>query len=174
MLFRGTGPVARAIQWGGRSQYSHAALLSRWNGRWLVAEVREWYGGRIVTLASQVERYSGAIDYFAPNKDMLLRWSPEVATKYMRDLAGCDYGYLAVLSAAIRHLPLLRWLVKPRLEVIDRLYSPPYCSQAVAMAAKFAGCDPCPELDDRLTEPGDLARSLLWGYAATLVKGVDV
>ena len=66
--------------------------------------VREWHGGRAVTLESQVAKFPGRIDVYRTNPSN--RW-PEYdrtrATTMMRRLAGCDYGYTAVLAAAMLH-----------------------------------------------------------------------
>jgi hypothetical protein len=168
LLFRGSGWVANAIQWGGRSEYSHAALAADWFGQVMCLEVREWVGGRAVTLASQVKKYPGAIDVYRADTTRHPEYIRKIAVATMKDLAGCQYGYFSVLLAAIGHLPFLRRLVSREAETIERFNSPPYCSQAIAIAAERAGVDPVPNLDDRLTEPGDLARSSLWNYRFTL------
>jgi len=88
----------------------------------------------------------------------------------MRRLAGCDYGYAAVLAAAMLHLPVLRLAVRAEVndQVIDR--RPPFCSDACAMADRLGGgVDPVPHLADRLTEPADLARSPFYAYRFTLM-----
>jgi hypothetical protein len=165
LLFRGHGLIAQAIQWGGRSEYSHAAMACWWMDQLFCLEVREWVGGRAVTLASQVERYPGCIDVYRADHPEYIR---STATDKMKSFAGCDYGYLAVLAAALTHLPFVRKWASRSKEAAEQWNSPPYCSQAIAIAAERAGVDPVPNLDDRLTEPGDLARSSLWDYWFTL------
>lgn len=166
LLFRRRGLIAKA----GRGIHSHAAKAAWWGGELFCLEVREWYGGRAVTLESQVERYPGVIDVFQVNPED--RWGPYdriAATDYMRRLAGCDYGYLSVLAAAALHLPLVRWFVRPDMEDASASRRPPFCSQACAMADRLGGgVDPTPQLADRLTEPADLARSPLYEYRCTL------
>lgn len=165
LLFRRRGLISIA----GRGIHSHAAKLAWWEETPLCLEVREWYGGRAVTLASQVRRYQGQIDLFRTNPDN--RWSEydaQASTRYMRQLTGCDYGYGAVLQASLLHLPFIRTFVTPDVEdrVIDQ--RPPFCSQACAMADRLAGgVDPTPQLADRLTEPADLARSPFYRYQFT-------
>ncbi len=115
----------------------------------------------------------GAIDLFAANPDD--RW-PEydraAAARYICRLAGCDYGYWAVLEAALLHLPISRHLVTPSVEDAATDRRPPFCSQACAMADRIAGgVDPVPHLADRLTEPADLARSPFYEYRFTLTGG---
>lgn len=156
----------------GRGVHSHAAKLSWWGDEPFCCEVREWYGGRAVTLASQVRRYAGRIDVFRTNPK--LRW-PEydriAAVRYMRRLAGCDYGYAGVAAASLLHLPGVRLFAKPCVDDAHLAARPPFCSQAVVMAERLAGgVDPVPHLADRLTEPSDLAQSPFYEYQMTLTR----
>lgn len=167
LLFRRGGLIAIA----GRGVHSHAAKAAWWQDELFCLEVREWHGGRAVTLASQVRRRPRQIDVYHANPAN--RW-PEYdrirSTQLMRRLAGCDYGYAAVLAAAMLHLPFVRMAVRANIDdsAIDR--RPPFCSQACAMADRVGGgVDPVPHLADRLTEPADLARSPFYQYAFTLV-----
>lgn len=166
LLFRRRSLIAVA----GRGEHSHAAKAAWWGDELFCLEVREWHGGRAVTLESQVRKFSGRIDVYRANAHQ--RW-PEydrtLSTQFMRRLAGCDYGYAAVLAAAMLHLPLVRLAV--RAEVDDRAIDrrPPFCSQACAMADRLGGgVDPVPHLADQLTEPADLARSPFYEYLLTL------
>ena len=167
LLFRRRGLISIA----GRGSHSHAGKTAWWGDDVFCLEVREWHGGRAVTLESQVRKRPGHIALFRANPNN--RW-PEYdrtrSTILMRRLAGCDYGYTAVLAAAMLHLPLLRMAVRADVEdgAIDR--RPPFCSQACAMVDRVGGgVDPVPHLADRLTEPADLARSPFYRYELTLV-----
>ena len=167
LLFRRRGLISIA----GRGTHSHAAKAAWWDDELFCLEVREWHGGRAVTLASQVQKFSARIDVYQTNPSN--RW-PEYdrtrSTKMMRRLAGCDYGYAAVLSAAMLHLPFIRTAVRAATEDDAIDHRPPFCSQACAMTDRIAGgVDPVPHLADRLTEPADLARSPFYQYAFTLV-----
>jgi len=166
LLFRRRGVISIA----GRGVHSHAAKAAWWGDDLFCLEIREWYGGRAVTLSSQVRRYPGRIDVYQVNPDN--RW-PEYdaagASRFMRRLAGCPYGYLGVLAAAALHLPLVRFLSRPDLDDHDSARRPPFCSQACAMADRLGGgVDPVPPLADRLTEPADLARSPFYRYRFTV------
>lgn len=174
LLFRGRGLVARLIGVAGRSEYTHAARAVWWGNDLFCCEVRELKGGRAVTLESQVRRFPGAIDVFEVNPNRRWReYSRRGAVRFIRRLAGCDYGYRGVAAAALRHLPLWRFLVRPDLDDRRRDTQPPFCSQACAMADRLGGrVDPAPHLADRLTEPGDLARSPFYRYRFTLA-GVE-
>jgi hypothetical protein len=170
LLFRGRGPIARLIGVAGRSEYSHAARAVWWGCDLFCCEVRELRGGRAVTLESQVRKFPGAIDVFEVNPSNRWReYNRRGAVRYMRRLAGCDYGYLGVLQAAVRHVPLWRFLVRPDSDDRRAPDQPPFCSQASTMADRLGGgVDPVPHLADRLTEPADLARSPFYRYRFTL------
>lgn len=159
------------ITTAGRGEHSHAAKAAWWDRDLFCVEIRGWTGGRAVTLSSQVQRFSGQIDVYETNPGN--RW-PEYdragAARFMRRLCGCDYGYGGLAAAALLHLPLVRWFVKPEVddEAVDR--RPPFCSHACAMADRLGGgVDPVRHLADRLTEPSDLARSPFYRYRFTLV-----
>ena len=170
MLFRGRGVVSRLIGVAGRSEYSHAARVVWWGDMLFCCEVRELKGGRAVTLESQVRRFPRQIDVFETNPGN--RWKEydrSGAMRYMRRLAGCDYGYFGVLQAALRHLPVWRFWIRPDMNDKRITSRPPYCSEACALADRLGGgVDPVPHLADRVTEPADLARSPFYRYRFTL------
>ncbi len=167
LLFRRRGLIAIA----GRGEHSHAAKAAWWGDDLFCLEVREWHGGRAVTLQSQVRRRPGRIDVYRANPAN--RWPEYDRTRsitMMRRLAGCDYGYVGLAAAAMLHLPFIRMAVRAEVDdnAIDR--RPPFCSQACAMVDRIGGgVDPVPHLADRLTEPADLARSPFYKYLFTLV-----
>lgn len=171
LLYRSRGVIASLIRVAGRSDYSHAARAAWWGDDLFCCEVRGLTGGRAVTLASQVRRYPGLIDVYETNPSN--RWphyDRPAAVRYLRLLAGSDYGWTAILAAATLHLPVVRLLVRPELSDSVTSSRPPYCSQACALADRLGGgVDPVPRLADRLTEPGDLARSNFYRYRFTLV-----
>ncbi|MCH8342165.1 MAG: hypothetical protein IIA51_11510 [Chloroflexi bacterium] len=166
LLFRRRGLISIA----GRGDHSHAAKAAWWGDDLFCLEVREWHGGRAVTLSSQVRKFPARIDVYQTNP--LDRW-PEYdraeATAVMRRLAGCPYGYGSVAAAALLHLPFVRLFAKA--DVYDREppMRPPFCSQACAMSDRIGGgVDPVAHLADRMTLPGDLARSRFYRYLFTL------
>jgi len=167
LLFRRRGVISIA----GRGRHSHAAKAAWWGEDLFVLEVIELHGGRAVTLSSQVRRWPGRYDIYETNPDR--RWpnyDRAAATRMMKRLCGCDYGYGGVLAAALLHLPLIRCFAKP--DVDDRATDrrPPFCSHACAMADRLGGgVDPVKQLADRITEPADLARSPFYRYRFTLV-----
>ncbi|HEX3725612.1 MAG TPA: hypothetical protein VHV08_05190 [Pirellulales bacterium] len=166
LLFRRRGLISIA----GRGDHSHAAKAAWWEDDLFCLEVREFHGGRAVTLASQVERFPARIDVYQSNPQE--RW-PEYdrlgATRMMRRLAGCRYGYWGVLSASLLHLPIARLMAHADVCDADDARRPPFCSQACAMSDRLGGgVDPVKHLADRMTLPADLARSPFYKYLFTL------
>jgi len=166
LLFRRRGLISIA----GRGDHSHAAKAAWWGDDLFCLEVREWHGGRAVTLSSQVQKFPVRIDVYQTNPDD--RWAEydrAGATAVMRRLAGCSYGYGGVAAAALLHLPLVRLFA--RADVYDAAPPdrPPFCSQACAMSDRIGGgVDPVAHLADRMTLPADLARSPFYRYLFTL------
>jgi hypothetical protein len=167
LLFRRRGPIAIA----GRGDHCHAAKAAWWGIDLFCLEVRQWFGGRAVTLSSQVARWPGRIDVYQANPDH--RWANfdrAGVVRFMRRLCGCQYGYAALAGAALLHLPVVRWFVRPNLDSESPPSRPPFCSQACSMADRLGGgVDPVEHLPDCLTEPADLARSPFYRYRFTLI-----
>jgi hypothetical protein len=167
LLFRRRGLISIA----GRGDHSHAAKAAWWQEDLFCLEVREWLGGRAVTLSSQVRRFPGRIDVFQTNPGN--RW-PDYdragATRAMRRLAGCGYGYWGVATASLLHLPFARLLARADVRDDEFEVRPPFCSQACAMSDRVGGgVDPVSHLADHMTLPGDLARSPFYQYQFTLI-----
>jgi len=166
LLFRRRGLISAF----GRGVHSHAAKAAWLKGELACVELREWHGGRIVSLESQVRRYPGRIDVFETNPDD--RWANYDrlgAMAQMLTLAGRPYNYRGILYAALLHLPVVRLCVRPDLDDQRTNGRPMFCSQAVAAAERIGGrVDPVPNLADCLVEPADLARSPFYRYRFTL------
>jgi len=166
LLFRRRGLIATI----GRGEHSHAALAGWWGNTLCCLEVHGRYGGRVVTLASQVARFPGRIDVFLADPDD--RW-PEFdrqqTVQTMLQFAGRPYGYRNFVRIALRHIPGLRLFFSPQTSDTASAVGP-ICSEACALATRLGGgVDPVPQLADDLTEPADLARSPFYRYRATLV-----
>lgn len=166
LLFRRRGLISIA----GRGDHSHAAKAAWWGEDLFCLEVREWHGGRAVTLSSQVQRFPGRIDVFEVNPfDRWPHYDRAGASAVMRRLAGCAYGYAGVAAAALLHLPVVRLFTEPDVHDDAASGRPPFCSSACAMSDRIGGgVDPVPHLADRLTLPADLARSPFYRYRFTL------
>lgn len=167
LLFRGRGVVSRFIRVAGRGHYSHAAMPVWARSSLLCCEVREFHGGRAVTLSSQVRLYPGCIDVYRTVPPCVSTpgqrsFDAGYAADLMLRKAGTKYGYSAVLKAGLLHLPFVRLWQTPDTD------DESVCSEALASCLRKAGMDPTPNLSDRLTEPNDLARSICFQYLWTL------
>jgi hypothetical protein len=87
----------------------------------------------------------------------------------MRKFTGHAYGWWHLLAVSLLHMPIVRWFIPVNYRDTDADNHAPFCSEARVIADRLAGVDPVPLLPDRLTEPGDLARSLFYRYRFTLV-----
>ena len=170
LLFRGSGLVSTLIRIAGRGHYSHAGMCVWARGVLLCCEVREFHGGRAVTLSSQVRLFPGSIDVYRPvvGDCQSVSFDPHRAADAMLRKAGTRYGYRAVWQAGLLHLPVIRLWQTPDTDDEATSGTPEFCSEAVASALRGEGLDPTPNLSDRLTEPNDLGRSAALRYLWTL------
>lgn len=166
LLFRPRGILCRALAVAGRSKYTHAAMAGWWGDRLMNVEMTSG-GGRAQLLSNIVVRWPGVIDVYEANAARR-RFSRKKALAAMIAVTGKPYGRWNLFRASIYHLPLVRFLASPDANDLETTAWPPFCSQAVAMACRAGGVDPVPELADRLTEPGDLARTTFFKYRCTL------
>lgn len=169
---------SRLICVAGRTPYCHAAM-AYWNRstveQAVLLSVLEMCarGGRQSSLAEQVDRYPGLIDVFESGLEHTMTGRRQFyrhrAVEVMTGFVGRRYGWWNLLRTSLVHLPFVRLLVRPSTD--DQLENghPPFCSQAIAAACRAGGVDPVPNLADRMTEPGDLARSPFFKYRFTLV-----
>ncbi len=172
LLFRHSrGIVGELIGIAGRSEYCHAAMAAWWNGRLMCLETVQGRGGRAVLLSNLVAREPGLIDVYRANANRR-RFNRDAAVGAMIDITGRRYGWWSLLKASTVHLPVFRFLVVPDTDDAAN-GSLPFCSQAVARACRAGGADPVPNLADRLTEPGDLARSPFFRYRFTLTLDTE-
>jgi len=160
------GLFGRLIAKAGRSGYSHAGMAAWWNGRLMCLETIQGRGGRAVLLSNLVEARPGRIGVYAAAASGE-PFDRQAAVEAMIEITGRRYGWQSLLCTALIHLPVVRLLVHPDTDDAAN-GSLPVCSQAVARACRAGGVDPVPNLADRLTEPGDLARSVFFRYRFTL------
>ena len=170
LLFRRAGLTGVIIGAASRSIYSHAAMAAWWDDTLFCLEMREWIGGRGVRLSKLVDQYPGRIDVYRADLGLDER---KAAVDAMRQATGVPYGWLTILWHAWRTLPVVRWFVSPPVD--DRANgSPVVCSSLLARVYReAAGHDPVPNLSDRGTTPGDLARSTLFTYRWTLLPACE-
>ncbi len=170
LLFRPRRRVfGRLVATAGRSNYSHAGMAAWWQRRLMCLETVQGRGGRAVLLSNLVR--SHAIDVFGPDVSGH-RFDRLAAVEAMIEITGRRYGWRSLGHAALVHLPLVRLFIRPGTDDAAN-GSLPFCSQAVARACRAGGVDPVPNLADRLTEPGDLARSRFFRYRFTLVPNTE-
>jgi hypothetical protein len=167
LLFRRRDRLTRLIAVAGRSQYVHAAMAGWWNDRLMCVEMTSG-GGRAQLLSNIVDRWPGTVDVYRANA-VRRRFSRRRALLAMIAITGRRYGWLNLLRAALLHSLAFRFLVQPDTDDSETSTWPQFCSQAVAAAMRAGGVDPVPNLADRLTEPGDLARSAFYEYRFTLI-----
>ena len=168
LLFRPRNWLWRAIAVAGRSEYTHAAMASREAGR--IRVLQETSGERHnLALSDLVKRWPGVIDVFKANAEGNPRFAPWIAVQAMQEIVKRDYGWGDLIRAALYHLPVVRFCLRPDTDDDEPTAGKPFCSQAISMACRRGGVDPVPQLADRLTEPGDLARTTFFRYRFTLV-----
>ena len=173
LLWRTTGTgfftIGNLIRVAGRGEYSHSAMYASIYGVPCAIEVRERYGGRVVTLESQVREAPGQIDVYRPRPGNEGFYHRQTAVREMLRVTGCRYGYAALLRAACSHLAGVRMFVKPCTDDRSESTGAPFCSEATSRAMRAAGLLLVRNLADRFTEPSDQARSDAVEYCCTLV-----
>lgn len=162
----GWGPINWLIAAMGRSPYVHVGMVCGDH----CLHMLQWSGGCEDPIRDLVARDPSRWDWYQVNPDN--HWpgfDRHLAASSMVKLTRQPYGYRNVLLAAIRHLPFVRLFVRPLTDDSDTSPYPPHCADAIARACRAGGVDPVLNLADRVTEPGDLARSTFFSYGATLV-----
>lgn len=161
-------PLSEAISVAGRSKWSHAAM-ARWWGKDLMCVEMLQPEGRAVLLENLVRNYPGRIDVFRYVPRRGKRQAGEVASRLMVHHTATPYGTRSLVTAAMAHLPFVRWLPFFRADLNDSGNGRAMdCSATVSKCYRIAGVDPVANLSDAYTEPGDLARSTTFSYFCTL------
>ena len=178
LLFRSKRNVS-LIAKAGRSDYNHAGLAAWWCSekgtmgfkpepafsRLICLDTVAFRGGGHTFLSDLVEESPGCIDVYQPTIDVDI---PAIVEKMMETTSG-RYGWWGLLKVSTLHLPVFRLFAKPNLDD-ESDGSLPFCSDAVSRAYRLGGgIDLVPNLADKCTEPGDLARSALLSYKFTLI-----
>ena len=166
LLFRHPGIIARI----GRSVYSHAGMIIRHSDHANDIDLAEMVvrGGQVCWLRGQVMKYPGRWDWYCVDRDRF----PDFRTdgKVMLELAKGRYGMWSLFRASLLRLPFLRLIIGTDMDDLKVTTYPAHCSQAIARDCLLrGGIDPVRKLANRLTEPADLSRSLLWRDRGTLV-----
>lgn len=190
LLFRGRSPLSRMISGYTGSFYTHAAVADKFPlddtpNYCEILQFREGKGGVISSLWREVEKYSGRIDVYRPEKTTsLYRFNPEtkeITTEKiefspnrvlmaMRKLSGLQYGYWRIFLFWLRVAPFVRIFrikKRPLFWKVDEIKLP-VCSTSVAWAFAKTGYFLTAQ-DPNWTTPGDLGRSPRLSYLFTLV-----
>jgi hypothetical protein len=131
----------------------------------MLAEVREWHGGRLVTLSSQVTRYPGKISVFRPACERnVARYAAELVARK----AGADYGWRSIQTAIVKRLLFggrkARWACRDTTP--SKFGAKMHCSQTLAWAFRQSAKDagslyfPCEGVSDKCVEPTPLIESV--------------
>lgn len=149
---------SRAIGWSTGTPYCHAAMAGWWGGVLLCLETLQFYGGRAVTLSSQVRRQPGKWDVYEVHQP----FDEHAAVQAMIRGTGEPYGWRSLAMAA--------WRRVLRIQLTDDSLngSWPMCSQLASSACCRGGRDPRPGQADCVTEPGHLADPGFATYRFTL------
>lgn len=147
VLFRGSGPMSRAIRWLTRSPYSHAALVFRFEERVYCLEA-VGSGVRLALISEVLSRYHGGIDLF----DV-----PRATEGQRRAALGFAFQQLGRLYDRRGLWRFLIAIVTGRRRRVreDRAW---FCSELVAAAYRRQGLALVPD-SSAYTSPADLALS---------------
>ena len=159
-FFRGKFRSSRLFTWLTKSYYSHAAVVARWDGRWMIlqAEMKT----ETVPLSVVVGEYPGRADWYRLKRDEI----EDVDDKTRRMLwearseLGLPFGMVDLLRSLGRYL----WHFKIR-DV--RTPKGMFCSEYVERAFRLGGM-PLVDSADIATFPQDLAGSPLIEYMGTI------
>ena len=166
ILFRRRGLIAIA----GRGLHSHAGMVAWWSGCLMLIEAT-FPRARAITLDAAVARYPARLDVFRANPAGRHAFDRRGAVDAMRRLCGRAYSLAGLLRVACYHLTGFRFLLRPGTDDTRNGAGPMICSQAIAWSTRTGGgVDPVPNLEDRSTEPADLARSTFYQYEFTLTQ----
>ena len=152
LLFRGHGLVSRVISRVTDSPYTHVGIAAWWRTRLFLLEFREGKGGRAVWLSREIAGHEvwWARPLVACSREQL----HQVVAEALADL-GRGYDYRGILRHWLWRRLGLSYVIDAPADV-----SPYYCSSWVASVfANGLGIDLVPLVLDRLTAPGDIARS---------------
>lgn len=153
LLVRGVGLLSRF------GKYTHAAMAGWWGTSLMMLESREFIGGRVVTLASQVAKFSTKIDVYRPLCSDEQRIE---ALHNMRRIAGSPYGWRELWIACLTRVGLgsLAPIHNEPSNPLAEFKSPRFCSHAFDWAFKRAGFR-LTEKPSHLVAPFELAESVM-------------
>lgn len=157
------------ISLAGRSIYSHVEIIVRdLHHLWAIGMV--WPQGRMEFLVNLVEQYPGQLDWFRTDPKNIYNIDRDKIAEAALKSVGEPYGIGKLIYIIMLRIPILWRFISP---VTDDGWRSPLlgkiCSEGVSEWLRAGGVDPVPHLADSLTEPADLARSLLFEPAYSLI-----
>ncbi len=164
-LHRGTAWYAPFLRAAGRSEYVHASMIAWWHGRVHLLQSVEWKD-RKPLLSEVLRRAPGSIDVYQCRS--LSGITRECIVADMIAAVGRGYGWGCLAQVSLSHLPIVRLFTEADFDDEEAGTRRPFCSQAIAESYAMNYMDLVPNLADRATEPGDLARSALLRYQFTI------
>ena len=168
LLFYPSSLIGHIVAWATDSPYCHAAMYVA-NDE--VAELREFFGGRILSISSYAD---DTIDVFRADCPIPVKIE---AVLNMRSLMSERYSFLHGIAAWMRRcipkrVRRLKWVRKWFCSESDHLgYN---CSQAISKAYRESRFDLCQKIPDWATTPGDLARKKRLRFVGRLDNVIDI
>lgn len=189
LLYRGFSFVSFLISGFTDSVYTHVAVVDKFDldGEPFceLVQFREFKGGMASSLWRDVEKYSGKIDVFRPErsaevseydettksvKTVAVPFDSERVLSKMRKITGQEYGYARILALWFRAAPLARFFTpKSVLNATPERLVFPVCSSSVSWCFSKTGYL-LVRKNPNWTTPGDLAYSPRLSYLFTLEK----
>lgn len=189
LLFR--APPFPAIGWwitkytGGK--HSHVGIALRDGEHCYCVEQREFKGGRMVNLETQVKQNPGRIDVYRAKhsieetesnigpqgyftKNVEYKFTEDVARDIIDtglELTGEKYGWSNIWKIFKGYAPFFRLVYRDK-NGDDEITKAYVCSTLVAYAYRINYLDLCPNIKDAKTTPADIAQSGLLNYLFTI------
>lgn len=158
---------------GGRSTATHISCVGWWDDALMNIETKEFHGGRVVTLSSQV--YANPPGTISVYRCLDLNDSQrEAVLRRAKRRAGQPYGWKALRHQFYWRLPVVHLFMQPNENDDDSTSGAEFffCSGAYANDFRLgSGIDPVPNLADVETEPAELARSRVFTPMFSLAPG---
>jgi len=174
IFFKGKGLVSKVISAFGGCPVTHVGMILKIdiNPRWksaVLMEMREFHGGRMLSLANEVDNRCGEMYWVPLDPDERFSLDRKAIVNKMMEYTGKDYSYWQVLKAGISHLPFVRFFYRPSLADVIERDMPLYCSACVGASIQHGGQDTVHFLANAWTEPCNLYRSLIHNGNETLL-----
>jgi hypothetical protein len=165
------------ITWTTKGRASHIGSLC-WRladqNSLSVAESREGYGARVVSLSSQIRRFPGRISIYRPGTTCPIQVRERAAT-ICYNWAGHEYNYPGIFYLGISNAPVIRYFAEKFFNyhvnysdmTLSKWDDPKFCSQLYIWSYRLAfkelrlpiTWDPVPGIGDKWVTPVHLRHS---------------